>query len=148
MSVMFLSNIMQLYFLTLTSNNITNKMNKNVFGEPLITCSKSPLTGFFRNGCCDTDDSDLGMHTVCVIVDEDFLLFSKDHGNDLSTSLPQFGFTGLKHGDKWCLCALRWKEALINNAAPKVILEATNEKTLDIINMQDLIKNSYREVKK
>lgn len=123
-------------------------MNKNIFGEPLITCSKSPLTGFFRNGCCDTDDSDLGMHTVCVIVDEAFLLFSKSHGNDLSTSLPQFGFTGLKHGDKWCLCALRWKEALINNAAPKVILEATNEKTLDIINMQDLIKNSYKEVKK
>lgn len=145
---MFLSNIMQLYLLDLSANNIINKMNKNIFGEPLITCSKSPLTGFFRNGCCDTDDSDLGMHTVCVIVDEDFLVFSKAHGNDLSTSLPQFGFTGLKNGDKWCLCALRWKEALINNVAPKVILEATNEKTLDIINMQDLIKNSYKQLKK
>jgi uncharacterized protein (DUF2237 family) len=118
-------------------------MNKNIFGEPLITCSKSPLTGFFRNGCCDTDDSDLGMHTVCVVVDDEFLLFSKAKGNDLSTSVPKFGCTGLKNGDKWCLCALRWKEALMNNVAPKVILEATNEQTLDVIKMKDLIRYSY-----
>ena len=118
-------------------------MNKNIFGEKLITCSNSPLTGFFRNGCCDTDDSDLGMHTVCVIVTDEFLAFSKSRGNDLSTSVPEFGFTGLKAGDKWCLCALRWKEALINNVAPKLILEATNEKTLSVIKMEDLIQNSY-----
>ena len=119
-------------------------MNKNIFGEILITCSKTPLTGFFRNGCCDTDDSDLGMHTVCVIVDDKFLQFSKSKGNNLSTSMPEHGFTGLKAGDKWCLCALRWKEALINNVAPKVLLEATNERTLNVINMQDLIRHSHK----
>ena len=118
-------------------------MNKNIFGEKLITCSNYPKTGFFRNGCCDTDDSDLGMHTVCVIVTDEFLAFSKSKGNDLSTSVPEFGFKGLKAGDKWCLCALRWKEALIHNMAPKVILEATNEKTLSVIKMEDLIQNSY-----
>ena len=122
-------------------------MNKNIFGEPLITCSKKPLTGYFRNGCCDTDNTDIGMHTVCVIINQDFLLFSKAVGNDLSTPMPQYGFNGLKDGDKWCLCALRWKEALINNVAPKVILEATNEATLKVINIEDLITHSYKELK-
>ena len=122
-------------------------MNKNIFGEKLITCSKKPLTGYFRNGCCDTDESDLGLHTVCVIVDEDFLQFSKSRGNDLTTSVPHYGFYGLKPGDKWCLCALRWKEALINNIAPKVILEATNEKTLDVVSIDDLIRHSHTNIK-
>ena len=122
-------------------------MNKNVFGEPLITCSTNPLTGYFRNGCCDTDNTDIGMHTVCIIVNKDFLLFSKAIGNDLTTPMPQNGFDGLKDGDKWCLCALRWKEALINNIAPKVVLEATNEKTLNIINIEDLIKHSHKQLK-
>jgi uncharacterized protein (DUF2237 family) len=122
-------------------------MNRNVFGEPLITCSKKPLTGFFRNGCCDTDDTDVGMHTVCIIADKEFLLFSQAVGNDLITPIPQYGFAGLQEGDKWCLCALRWKEALINNVAPKVILEATNEKTLDVISMDDLIRYSYKDFK-
>ena len=120
-------------------------MNKNIFGEKLITCSNNPMTGFFRNGCCDTDDSDLGMHTVCVILNDEFLLFSKSRGNDLSTPVPEFGFNGLKAGDKWCLCALRWKEALINNQAPKVILEATNEKTLDVIKIADLLNHSNKK---
>lgn len=119
-------------------------MNKNIFGEPLISCSKSPLTGYFRNGCCDTDNTDAGMHTVCVVVDRDFLLFSREVGNDLSTPIPEYGFDGLKAGDKWCLCALRWKEALINNVAPKVILEATNEETLKVVNIEDLIMFSYK----
>jgi len=122
-------------------------MNKNVFGEPLITCSTNPLTGYFRNGCCDTDNTDIGMHTVCIIVNKDFLLFSKAIGNDLTTPMPQHGFDGLKDGDKWCLCALRWKEALINNIAPKVVLEATNEKTLNVINIEDLIKHSHKKLK-
>ena len=122
-------------------------MDKNIFGEPLITCSAKPLTGFFRNGCCDTDNTDIGMHTVCVILNQDFLLFSKAVGNDLMTPLPQYGFDGLKDGDKWCLCALRWKEALINNAAPKVVLEATNEKTLSVIDIRDLIKYSHKKLK-
>ncbi|MAW21332.1 MAG: hypothetical protein CMD16_02910 [Flavobacteriales bacterium] len=122
-------------------------MNKNVFGEPLITCSTKPLTGYFRNGCCDTDNTDTGMHTVCIIVDQDFLSFSKAVGNDLSTPMPQYRFNGLKDGDKWCLCALRWKEALINKMAPKVILEATNEETLKIVNIEDLIMHSHKELK-
>ena len=120
-------------------------MNHNVFGEPLIACSKNPLTGFFRNGCCETDNTDAGMHTICVIVSQEFLLFSKAVGNDLTTPIPQYGFHGLKDGDKWCLCALRWKEALIHNVAPKVILEATNEETLKVINIDDLIKHSYKK---
>ena len=122
-------------------------MNKNVFGEPLISCSIKPLTGYFRNGCCDTDNTDTGMHTVCIIVNQNFLLFSKAAGNDLSTPMPQYGFDGLRAGDKWCLCALRWKEALINKVAPKVILEATNEETLNIVSMKDLIKYSHKKLK-
>ena len=122
-------------------------MNKNVFGEPLITCSLNPITGYFRNGCCDTDNIDIGMHTVCVIVSQKFLKFSKAVGNDLTTPIPQYGFKGLKDGDKWCLCALRWKEALINNVAPKVVLEATNEVTLRIIKMEDLIKHSHKHIR-
>lgn len=121
-------------------------MNKNVFGEPLITCSLNPLTGYFRNGCCDTDNTDIGMHTVCVILSQKFLIFSKSVGNDLTTPIPQYGFEGLKDGDKWCLCALRWKEALMNNVAPKVVLEATNEGTLSIIKMEDLIKHSHKHL--
>ena len=85
------------------------------------------------------------MHTVCVILSEKFLVFSKSKGNDLSTPVPEFGFTGLKAGEKWCLCALRWKEAFLNNLAPKVILEATNEKTLEVIKIEDLIKHSYKK---
>ena len=120
-------------------------MNKNIFVEPLITCSIKPLTGYLRNGCCDTDNTDAGMHTICIIVNTDFLLFSKTVGNDLTTPLPKYGFDGLKDVDKWCLCALRWKEALINNVAPKVVLEATNEKTLNVIDREDLIKYSHEK---
>lgn len=116
--------------------------NKNVFGEDLITCSTQPLTGYFRDGCCNTDDTDVGIHTVCIIATEEFLLFSKSVGNDLSTPIPQWGFEGVKPGDKWCLCAARFKEAYDNNCAPKVMLEATNEKTLDIISIDQLIEHA------
>ena len=97
-------------------------MANNVFGEALITCSNEPKTGYFRDGCCNTDQTDAGLHTVCIVVTEKFLQFSKLSGNDLSTPMPQFNFPGLKPGDKWCLCALRWKEALLYNQAPKVVL--------------------------
>ena len=122
-------------------------MNKNIFGEPLKLCSSSPMTGFYRNGCCDTDKDDYGLHTVCVIVNDEFLNFSKLVGNDLTTPIPNYDFPGLKHGDKWCLCAKRWKQAFENNVAPKVILEATNEKTLDIIDIKYLIQHSHKEIK-
>ena len=117
--------------------------NLNVFGQPLMLCSTNPMTGFFRDGCCNTGEEDLGMHTVCIVATTEFLAFSKQVGNDLSTPLPQWGFKGLKEGDKWCLCAERFKEAYENGKAPKVLLEATNEKTLDIVSMDILLENIY-----
>ena len=117
--------------------------NLNVFGQPLIACSTSPMTGFFRDGCCNTNEEDFGVHTVCIVATTEFLEFSKQVGNDLSTPLPQWGFAGLKEGDKWCLCADRFKEAHHNGKAPKVLLEATNEKTLEIVSMDVLLENIY-----
>jgi len=117
--------------------------NKNIFGQPLIECSISPLTGYFRDGCCNTDKTDVGIHTVCIVATEKFLEFSKSAGNDLSSPVPEWSFPGVKPGDKWCLCAIRFKEAHDNNAAPKVVLEATNEKTLDLIEMEILITHAY-----
>ena len=96
------------------------------------------MTGFFRNGCCDTGPSDVGSHTVCVSMTDEFLLFSKQRGNDLSTPLPDFGFPGLKAGDRWCLCAPRWQEALEAGRAPSVILCATHEGALEYCSLDDL----------
>lgn len=118
--------------------------SKNVFGEPIKTCSSDPLTGFFRNGCCDTGAEDHGKHTVCVIMTDEFLHFSKTMGNDLSTPLPQFDFPGLKAGDRWCLCVLRWKEAYIEGMAPNVDLEATNEQSLDYVDMESLLEYALK----
>jgi uncharacterized protein (DUF2237 family) len=106
---------------------------RNVLGGELIPCSLNPLTGFFRNGCCETGPDDLGLHTVCAVMDEAFLAFSRNSGNDLSTPMPQYGFKGLKPGDRWCLCAPRWKEALDAGMAPQVVLESTHEETLAIV---------------
>lgn len=117
--------------------------NLNVFGQPLIACSTNPITGFFRDGCCNTNEEDIGVHTVCIVATTEFLEFSKQVGNDLSTPLPQWGFQGVKEGDKWCLCADRFKEAYDNGKAPKVLLEATNEKTLEIVSMEVLLENIY-----
>ena len=116
--------------------------DKNVFGEELETCSLSPMTGFFRDGCCRSDDQDLGMHVVCTEVTEEFLEFSKSAGNDLSTPRPEFDFPGLKPGDRWCVCALRWKEAMDNGAAPPVILASTHESVLEVISIEDLKRHS------
>lgn len=117
-------------------------LNKNVFGENLISCSSQPLTGYFRDGCCNTDKTDVGLHTVCIVATEEFLLFSKTVGNDLSTPIPEWGFEGVQPGDKWCLCAERFKEAYDSNCAPKVVLEATNEETLKIISIEKLIEHA------
>ena len=103
---------------------------RNVLGEPLGSCSMDPVTGFFRNGCCETSAEDVGLHTVCAVMTAEFLAFSASVGNDLST--PQPRFPGLKPGDRWCLCAPRWKEALDAGVAPPVVLEATHEETLAI----------------
>jgi len=106
---------------------------RNVLGGELKPCSTSPMTGFFRNGCCETSHEDVGMHTVCAVMTAEFLAYSRSVGNDLSTPMPEYGFAGLKPGDRWCLCAPRWKEALDAGAAPQLVLEATHEETLAIV---------------
>ena len=106
---------------------------RNVLGQELVPCSFDPVTGFFRNGCCETGPHDVGMHTVCAVMTAEFLAFSAAVGNDLSTPRPELGFAGLRPGDRWCLCAPRWKEALDAGAAPKVVLESTHEETLAIV---------------
>ena len=105
----------------------------NVLGGPLQPCSVAPLTGFFRNGCCDTGPQDRGVHTVCALMTAEFLALSKYLGNDLSTPRPEYGFAGLRPGDRWCLCASRFLQAHEEGAAPKVWLEATHLRTLDIV---------------
>ncbi len=112
----------------------------NVFGEPLIPCSEDPVTGFFRDGCCNTSDDDIGSHTVCVEVSQKFLEYSRFRGNDLSTPAPHFGFPGLKPGDRWCLCAARWLEAYQQDMAPRVFLRRTHAKALDTVPLTVLRK--------
>ena len=117
---------------------------KNVLGEELVPCSLDPVTGFFRNGCCETGPHDVGMHTVCAVMTAEFLAYSKSVGNDLSTPRPDLGFDGLNPGDRWCLCAPRWKEALDAGAAPKVVLECTHEETLAIVTLGVLKDHAVR----
>ena len=112
----------------------------NVLGQPLETCSTAPVTGFFRNGCCDTGPMDTGQHTVCAEMTAEFLALSKYLGNDLSTPRPEYGFAGLKPGDHWCLCAARFYQAHEEGAAPKVRLAATHIRTLDIVPLSILKK--------
>ncbi|MGK7296568.1 MAG: DUF2237 family protein [Candidatus Wenzhouxiangella sp. M2_3B_020] len=105
----------------------------NVRGGELGTCSNEPLTGFYRDGCCNTSDDDAGCHTVCAVLTDAFLDFSRSRGNDLTTPNPAFGFPGLKAGDRWCLCASRWLEAYEAGCAPRVVLDATHRRTLEIV---------------
>lgn len=113
-------------------------MAENVLGGELYDCSIDPMTGWFRDGCCNTDANDHGVHTVCVIVTDDFLEFSRRVGNDLTTPMPQHHFPGLKEGDRWCLCASRWVEAREAGVAPKVVLEATHARTLEWATLEEL----------
>ena len=113
---------------------------KNVLGTDLEICNKNPMTGFFRDGCCNTNEMDVGSHTVCVIVTKEFLEFSKFKGNDLTTPRPEYDFPGLNPGDGWCLCAARWLEAEDEGCAPRVKLLSTNEKALEIIEIEKLKK--------
>lgn len=115
---------------------------KNVFGEELRNCSSAPLTGFYRDGCCATGPEDAGSHTVCSIVSEEFLRFSRLAGNDLSTPAPQFGFPGLKPGDRWCVCAPRWLEAERAGCAPGVVLAATHERALEVVPIETLLAHA------
>ena len=116
------------------------KRQKNVFGKELIPCSLNPLTGFFRDGCCTTSVQDKGLHNICVIVNQEFLTFSKSKGNDLITPREEFSFPGLKSGDKWCVCVDRWIEAYLEGCAPKIILQATSESVLKKIEIKILKK--------
>jgi len=109
-----------------------------VLGEPLEICSLKPTTGFYRDGCCNTGSEDFGSHTVCVVLTSAFLEFSKSRGNDLSTPMPEFGFPGLKPGDRWCLCASRWQEAFEAKKAPRVVLRSTHEAALANCSLADL----------
>ena len=114
--------------------------SKNVFGEVLIPCSFEPLTGFYRDGCCTTGEEDRGKHTVCAVMTDDFLTFSASRGNDLSTPMEDFGFPGLKAGDRWCLCVDRWVEAWEAGSAPKVVLQSTEESALNYTPLEVLKK--------
>ena len=113
-------------------------IERSVLGNPLIACSLDPLTGFYRNGCCSTGPEDTGSHTVCAVMTEAFLEFSLARGNDLITPREEWGFPGLKPGDRWCLCAVRWLEGLHAGCAPGVVLAATHERALDVIELNDL----------
>ena len=116
----------------------------NVLGGVLEPCSTQPVTGFYRDGCCNTGAEDIGLHTVCVVLTAEFLVFSRSRGNDLSTPMPQYGFPGLKPGDRWCLCASRWKEAFDADVAPQVVLEATHAVTLHVVPLADLKRYAFR----
>lgn len=122
------------------SKNKTRAMN--VLGTPLRDCSHDPLTGFMRDGCCNMGPGDAGLHLVCAVMTDEFLAFSASRGNDLSTPWPEFGFPGLKAGDRWCLCVTRWREALDAGVAPRVDLEATHVSALEFVDFEDLQRHA------
>jgi hypothetical protein len=117
---------------------------RNVLGGPLETCGTEPLTGFYRDGCCNTGAEDLGLHLVCTVVTAAFLAHQKSIGNDLSTPNPFYGFQGLRPGDRWCLCVTRWKESLEAGVAAPVILEATHLSALEFVDLEDLQKHAAK----
>lgn len=119
---------------------------KNVLGEPLQPCSTDPMTGWYRNGCCDTGPGDFGMHVICCQVNAEFLEYSRDVGNDLSTPIPEYGFPGLKPGDRWCVCAARWKEAYDAGVAPGVVLAATHMSALEYASLEELKEHAVDAV--
>ena len=119
------------------------QLPKNVLGTELRSCCTAPMTGFYRDGYCRTGISDKGLHIICCVMTEKFLAFSQQVGNDLSTPIPEYGFPGLQPGDQWCLCMLRWKEALENGCAPQVVLEATHMSAIEFVSMEDLNEHAY-----
>ena len=115
----------------------------NVWGEELVPCSYDPLTGFYRDGCCKTDEDDAGSHVICARMTQAFLIFSLERGNDLMTPRPEYRFAGLKPGDRWCVCALRWKEALDAGVAPPVFLDSTHAKALQVVSLLQLKEHAW-----
>lgn len=128
----------------MTSNYSEQPVPRNVLGEPLEVCSCDPMTGWYRNGSCQTDPSDLGQHSICCVMTEQFLNYSKALGNDLSTPVPAFGFPGLKPGDHWCVCAPRWKQAFEDGVAPLVRLEATEDTALSVVTLEQLRQHDHQ----
>ena len=124
--------------MTITNGTGHYPKPRNVLGGELISCCTDPMTGFYRDGYCRTGPDDVGRHTVCIVATDEFLVYSKSVGNDLSTPMPQYAFPGLKEGDKWCLVAMRWKQALDDGMAPRVVLDATHESALQVIDLDDL----------
>ena len=129
----------------MTTNNSGSAPTLNVLGEPLQICSCEPLTGWYRDGFCKTDNSDIGQHTVCCVMTQSFLTYSKAQGNDLITAMLEYGFSGLKPGDHWCLCAPRWKEAYLDGMAPLVRIKATAIGSLDTIELELLKEHAFTE---
>ena len=115
----------------------------NVLGTPLMPCSYDPLTGYFRDGCCETDESDSGSHLICARMTPEFLAFSVAQGNDLVTPRPEWRFAGLKAGDRWCLCAIRWRQALLAGLAPPVILECTHQRATEFVSLEELQRHAF-----
>ena len=128
----------------MTINYSEQPVSRNVLGEPLQVCSCDPMTGWYRNGSCQTDPSDLGQHSICCVMTEQFLNYSKALGNDLSTPVPAFGFPGLKPGDHWCVCAPRWKQAFEDGVAPLVRLEATEDTALSVVTLEQLRQHDHQ----
>ena len=118
----------------------------NVLGDPLQNCSCEPMTGWYRNGLCQTDSSDLGQHSICCVMTEQFLSYSKAQGNDLTTPMPAFQFPGLKPGDHWCVCAPRWKQAYEDGVAPLVRLEATEDTALNVVSLEQLQQHAHQSI--
>jgi uncharacterized protein (DUF2237 family) len=116
--------------------------SRNVLGEELQSCCDAPLTGFYRDGCCNTGEDDFGAHVICARVTAEFLEYTRSRGNDLSAPAPEIGFPGLRPGDRWCLCAARWKEALEAGAAPQIVLTATHQRALEVVTLDDLKKHA------
>ena len=121
-------------------------MQSNVLGGKLQCCCKSPMTGFYRDGFCKTGPGDVGVHTVCVEVTDEFLRFSQEQGNDLLTPAPEWDFPGLKHGDRWCLCVTRWKQAFDAGVAPRVLLAASHISALEFVDLEDLKRHALDDV--
>lgn len=130
--------------MSITNGNGHYPKPRNVLGSELRSCCTDPMTGFYRDGYCRTGADDHGRHTVCIVATDDFLAYSKSVGNDLSTPMPQFDFPGVKDGDKWCLCVTRWQQALEDDMAPFVDLEATHESALDVVRLEDLKKYALK----
>jgi len=121
-----------------------NPLARNVLGGPLAVCSHDPMTGWFRDGCCDTDGHDRGLHVVCAVMTAEFLAHQQSVGNDLVTPRPEFAFPGLRPGDRWCVCLSRWKQALDAGVAPPVVLEATHDETLAVVDLDVLRRHEAR----